>query len=193
MTAVDRAALRRQEPHAVEAFYRAHARTVLRWVVRLGGPRLDPEDTAHDVFLAAMRAIGRYDPTLPLEPWLFGVTRGVVANARRKAWFRRMIGWDEEPELPDRGPGLDARLDQLRRRRLVQDVLEQLTEDARVVLVLVDLEGRTAPEVAELLGVPVGTVYSRVHGARKRFAEVLGSGRFALSHDALRDALREEP
>lgn len=190
---VDRHALKRQEPAAVDAFYRAHARTVLRWVVRLGGPRLDPEDTAHDVFLAALRAIGRYDPSLPLEPWLFGVTRGVVANARRRAWLRRMVGWDDLPPLPDRAPGADARLDQLRRRRLVQEVLERLSEDAREVLVLVDLEGRTAPEVASLLQIPVGTVYSRAHHARKRFAEVLGSGGFALSHDALRDALREEP
>jgi RNA polymerase sigma-70 factor (ECF subfamily) len=190
---LDRVALGRGEPHAVDAFYRAHARTVLRWVIRLGGPRLDPEDTAHDVFLAALGAIGRYRTDAPLEPWLFGVTRRVVANARRRAWFRRIVGWDDELVVVDRSPGADARLDQLRRRRLVQEVLEQLTDSQREVLVLSDLEGRSAPEVAALLGIPVGTVYSRVHGARKQFAAVLGSGPFSLSHDALRDALREEP
>ena len=186
----DRDALARGDAAAVEAFYRDNARTVLRWVIRLGGPGIDAEDTAHDVFVVALRSVGRYRPEHRPEAWLFGITRRVVANARRRAWFRRVVDLDREPESPE--VGADVRLDRLRRRRLVQDVLETLSEAHREVLVLTDLDGRTAPEVAEILGISVGTVYSRVHHARKRFAEALGAGRSALDHAALREALLEE-
>jgi RNA polymerase sigma-70 factor (ECF subfamily) len=186
----DRDALARGEPAAVEAFYRENARTVLRWVIRLGGPRLDAEDVAHDVFVTALRNVGRYRPDHKPEAWLFGITRRVVANARRKVWLKRMVGLEREP--PSVEPGADVRLDRLRRRRLVQEVLDTLSEAHREVLVLFDLDGRTAPEVAEMLGLSVGTVYSRLHHARRRFAEALGAGRSALDHAAMRDALLEE-
>lgn len=101
-----------------------------------------------------------------------------------------MTGPDRDPESPE--PGADVRLDRLRRRRRVQEVLDTLSDAHREVLVLADLDGRTAPEVATILGISVGTVYSRVHHARKRFAEALGAGRTALERAALLDALVEE-
>jgi RNA polymerase sigma-70 factor (ECF subfamily) len=61
----------------------------------------------------------------------------------------------------------------MRRRQLVQVALQRLNARQREVLVLSDLEGRSAPEVAEMTGVPVGTVYSRLHHARKAFAKAL--------------------
>jgi len=64
-------------------------------------------------------------------------------------------------------------VERLRQRRVVQGALEQLSCKHREVLILVDLEERTAPEVAEMLGVAVGTVYSRLHHARRRFKAAL--------------------
>jgi len=58
-------------------------------------------------------------------------------------------------------------------RRIVQEALEDLTFTGREVVVLVDLEERAATEVAQMLGVPVGTVYSRLHHARRAFAAAL--------------------
>lgn len=187
---LDPDALVRGEPAAIEAFYRAFATTVLRWVIRLGGPGLDAEDVAHDVFTVALRKVSSYR-TAHGSPsaWLFGITRRVVANARRRARFRRWVGLDSVPALEQPGPGADARLDQLKRRRLVQEVLDGLSDAHREVLVLVDLESRTAPEVAEMVGISVGTVYSRVHHARKQFSEGLKARRAELDHAALRQAL----
>ncbi|MEQ1567232.1 MAG: RNA polymerase sigma factor [Myxococcota bacterium] len=189
---IDTEALRRGDPSAADSLYRAHAKTVLRWVIRLAGPGIDPEDIAHDVFGVALRRTGSLVPGSPVEPWLFGVTRRVVANARRRAKFRRWVGLDEAPPPIDVGPSADARLDQLRRRRLVQEVLEVLTTDHREVLVLVDLEGRSAPEVSAMLQISVGTVYSRVHHARKRFGEALAAHHTALELSELRSALAGE-
>lgn len=187
---VDSGALVRGEPAAIEAFYREHAPTVLRWVIRLGGPSLDAEDVTHDVFTVALRKVSSYHKGLGSpQAWLFGITRRVVANARRRARFRRFIGLDALPAIEHPGPGADVRLDQLKRRRLVQEVLEGLSEAHREVLVLVDLDSRTAPEVAEMLGISVGTVYSRVHHARKHFGELLKARRSEIDHAALRAML----
>jgi RNA polymerase sigma-70 factor, ECF subfamily len=160
-------ALKRGDPEAVGALYMLHDQDVLRWVVRLGGPDLDHADVAHEVFVVAIRAARSFRGDARLRTWLFGLTRRVVANARRRAAIRRFVGLEVEPADPQMGA------DGLSDRRRVQRCLERLPTDQREVLVLSDLEGYTAPEVAELLQIPAGTVYSRLHGARKAFAAAL--------------------
>ncbi len=162
-----------RDPTQVEAFWRAHAPQVLRWVIRLGGPSLDAEDVAQDVLVTALRKIDSFRGDSAIRTWLYGVTRRVVANARRRAAFRRFVGLADIPEPPDLRDLSDMEVDRLRKRRAVQRALERLKFRQREVLVLADLEGRTAPEVAEMLKIPTGTVYSRLHHARKVMATAL--------------------
>ncbi len=169
------AALQAGEPQALDRFYREHASQVLAWVIRLGGHRLDSEDTAHEVFMVALRRMDTFRGDSALTTWLYGITRNVVNNARRKAALRRFIGMDDVPEPVAPTPGADDRVDQMRRRQLVQIALQRLNARQREVLVLADLEGRSAPEVSAMIGVPVGTVYSRLHHARKAFARALNA------------------
>jgi RNA polymerase sigma-70 factor (ECF subfamily) len=166
-------ALRRGESRALDEFYRAYARTVLAWAIRLGGPGLDAEDVAQDVFAVALRRIGSFRGESRLSTWLFGITRYVIQNARRRAAFRRLVALEglSEPSCPR--PLVEEEVEVYQRRRQVQLALEQLKVVQREVLVLMDLEGRTAPEVGEMLGIPPGTVYSRLHYARKAFATAL--------------------
>lgn len=167
-------ALRAGEPWALEAFYAEHARQVLGWAIRLGGPRLDPEDIAQDVFAIAFRRMHTFRADSSPSTWLYGITRNVIANARRRARIRRWVGLEDVPELEDlRARGPDAQVDRRRRRQVVQEALEALAPRYREVLVLCDLEGRSAPEAGEILEIPAGTVYSRLHYARKAFAGVL--------------------
>jgi RNA polymerase sigma-70 factor (ECF subfamily) len=172
-TAQEIGALRAGEALAVDRLYRDHARQVLGWVIRLGGPWLDAEDIAHDVFIVALRRVSAFRGESSMSSWLFGITRNVVANARRRAALRRFFGLEEIPELPEPGDAPDAEVERLRHRRQVQLALERLSGDHREVLVLVDLEGRSAPEASNVLGIAAGTVYSRLHHARRRFAEAL--------------------
>jgi len=166
--------LQRGAPGALDQFYRRHSGRVLRWVIRLGGPYLDAEDVAQDVFMVAFKRIASFDRSRGTEEgWLFGVTRRVVANARRRSMLRRFIGLDTLAPMPDPGPGTDAVVESLWRRRQVQVALEQLDSRKREVLVLMDLEEYTAPETAAMLGIAVGTVYSRLHHARKAFKAAL--------------------
>lgn len=159
------AAVASGEPGADERFYRQWAETVLRWVLRLGGPALDHEDVAQTVLLTALSRAGAWRGGNE-RAWVFGVTRGVVANARRRAWLRRVVGLDTVAE-PVAADLTDEAAVARQRRRLVQEALEALPAAQREVIVLADLEGHTAPEVAEMLQIPVGTVYSRQHAGRR--------------------------
>ena len=157
----------------IETLYRDHARTVLRWVIRLGGPHLDSQDVAHEVFAVAIRRWATFRADASESAWLYGITRRVVANARRRLRLRRMLGLSDVSPPTSTEPAADDVLARQQQRILVQQVLEDLSDAHREALVLVDMEGRTAPEVGELLGISPGTVYSRVHHARRRFAEAM--------------------
>lgn len=175
--------LRRYDAQAVEGFYREHAATVLGWVLRLGGPRLDAEDVAHQVFEVALNRIHTFRGDSTPRTWLYGITRRVVANARRRATIWSFLSLDAlggvaglgDPERSAQSEG---------ERRLVQEALEELGFALREVVVLVDLEERPATEVADLLGIPVGTVYSRIHHARKAFASALARRGVRAEHIA---------
>ncbi len=156
-----------------DALYRDHAERVLSWCIRLGGPTIDPEDAAHEVFVVALRRLESFRGESAPSTWLYAITRNVLANARRRAAIRRFIGLDSAPEPRNTRPLADDELARLSERRQVQHALERLTDRQREVIVLCELEERSAPEVADLLGVPVGTVYSRLHGARAAFALAL--------------------
>ena len=179
----DLGALRRLDPHAVDRLYREHAGAVLGWVIRRGGPRLDAEDVAHQVFEIALKRLPTFRGESALRTWLYGVTRRVVANARRRAAFWSFVSLDGF-QRSDPGASPEDHSQRLEQRRIVQSALEELTFTGREVVVLVDLEERPATEVAELLGVPVGTIYSRLHHARRAFAAALE--RRGISAETLR-------
>ena len=117
------ARLRRLEPDAVDRFYRDHAASVLGWVIRLGGQRLDADDVAHQVFEVALNKLPTFRGDSSVRTWLYGITRRVVANARRRALFwsfvalEMVIGADPSasPEEISNREG---------QRRLVQQALE---------------------------------------------------------------------
>jgi RNA polymerase sigma-70 factor (ECF subfamily) len=129
---------------------------------------VDPEDAAHDVFLVVLtRLAGLRDPER-FPSWVFGITRRVLAQHRRRAWWSRWVpGASYDAIEPGRDPHERAALSETARR--VQAALEELPDDQRTVLVLCDLEERVDSEVANLLDVPVGTVRSRLRLAREKF------------------------
>jgi RNA polymerase sigma-70 factor, ECF subfamily len=138
---------------------------VLGWTVRLGGPRIDPEDAAHDVFLIVFRRIGELEKPEAFESWLYGITRRVIAARRRRAWLRRWLP-GVVPDVAEPRPDPARRAEQSDVADQVWAALEQLPDHHREVLVLCDLEERADSEVAELLGVPKGTIKSRLRRAR---------------------------
>ena len=144
---------------------------VVRWCAHLGGPGVDAEDAAHDVFIVALRRMDRlYDESLAAA-WLFGITRRVLAQHRRRAWVRRWVpGLTIDAPDPARGPSALVAGNQTSER--VREVLAQLPLAERQVLLLCLVEERSDREVAEMLEIPHGTVKSRMRRARARFLEI---------------------
>jgi RNA polymerase sigma-70 factor (ECF subfamily) len=140
---------------------------VLRWCWRLSGPRVDPEDAAHEVMLVLMDRVDQVREPARFGAWLYGVVRRVVAASRRRVWWSRWVpGLVVEPR--DEAPSAWQRVARDEVARRVQTALEELPSDQREVFVLCEVEELPDEAVAELLGVPAGTVKSRLRLARER-------------------------
>jgi RNA polymerase sigma-70 factor (ECF subfamily) len=161
----------RGEPGARDELVDTWLPVVLGWCARLGGPKVDSEDAAHDVLIVMLDRLDSLRDPGSFSSWLFGITRRVLAKHRRQAWVRRWVpGFVPDPADPAASPFHRTRLSETSRR--VQQVLEELPPAQREVLVLCDLEERTDLEVSELLGVPLGTVKSRLRLARMKFRTI---------------------
>lgn len=153
--------------------FRDHAAFVANFAARLGVPRTELDDVVQDVFLVAHRR-GGFTPG-PARPttWLAEIALRVVSSHRRRLRRSR-----EEPDgdaiaaaEARRGssPGEQAEANESLRR--VQQALDVLDEGKRAVFILFELEGESCEAIAAGLGIPIGTVYSRLHNARKQFME----------------------
>lgn len=178
------------DPLARDRFVAEWGPVVLRWCCRLGGPRVDPEDAAHDVIERVLERLHTLREPRAFGTWLFHSTRHVVADHRRRAWVRRWVP-GLLPERPDPTEGAMRRIERDETARRVQAALDALPADLREVLVLCELEERNGAEAAELLAVPLGTVKSRLRRARAAFAEEARRRGLAPDSEALSDAADE--
>jgi len=139
---------------------------------RFGVPSRDLDDIAHDVFLLVYQHLGKYDPGRPMRPWLFGFAYRTAADYRRLA--RHCVEtFDEPSEGVDGTPSAADRAESRQTLDLVWTALEQLDLDRRAVFVLHDVEGYSAPEVADALQIPLNTAYSRLRIAREQFEKAM--------------------
>ncbi|WP_205695459.1 RNA polymerase sigma factor [Conexibacter sp. SYSU D00693] len=144
-----------------------HFDAVHRYLHRRAGDAA--EDLAAETFERALRAFGTFDARRgPVRAWLFGIATNVVA-AHRRAEGRRLRAYAREAgrrpaadDVPDVGAGVDA----ARQARRAAEALRALSPEDRDVLLLVAWADLRYDEVASALGVPVGTVRSRLHRAR---------------------------
>lgn len=148
--------------------YRDYFTYVWHTLRRLGTPRDELEDAAHDVFVIVFRRLDAYDPQRPIRPWLFGISYRLVSEGRRRRRRRPEVA-TEPLEVIDERPRADEEVARERDRTLIMAALERLSLDERATFVLADVDGCTAPEIAEALEVPLNTVYSRLRRARRKF------------------------
>ncbi len=154
------------------ALYRAHADFVARFLLRLGAFGQDVPDLMQEVFLVAHRRggfiTGRAKPTT----WLAEISFRVLSD-RRKKTRRKLEDSDTETitMVPSEAVSPSDRTESRQSLSRVQQALETLTPEKRSVFVLFELEGESCDSIAQGLGIPVGTVYSRLHAARRDFAK----------------------
>jgi RNA polymerase sigma-70 factor (ECF subfamily) len=155
----------------LERLFDEHADFIHRAVANLAGPSLDAEDLVQDVFVNACRGWSGFQGRSAVRTWLYGIALGVVANARRRARFRRFVGLDTADEPTAHQSSAPEDLEREQARRAVHALIDKLPEKKRTALVLFDLEGMSGEEIAGLTGVPLPTFWSRLHHARRELAE----------------------
>jgi RNA polymerase sigma-70 factor, ECF subfamily len=149
-----------------------HLDFVWRCLRRFGVPSADADDAAQQVFMVAAQKLDEV-PEDKERAFLFATSARIAANARRSL-RRREHAYDNLAHAPDDPVESQEQLaDQLRARALLDQVMEMMPEDLREVFVLFEIEEFAIHEIADTLGIPVGTVGSRLRRARKAFSEAV--------------------
>jgi RNA polymerase sigma-70 factor (ECF subfamily) len=152
-----------------------------RGLRRLGVPEGEVDDALQSVFVTASRRLNIIEVGRE-RGYLFGIAVRVASNARRSEARRRRIFDPKAIDDAARAPTADLR-DEIETRDFLDHVLAPMPIELRTVFVLFELEEMTAPEIGTLLGLPVGTVASRVRRARELFS---------ARAEELRESLRNE-
>lgn len=149
--------------------YTAHFAFVWRSARRLGVQGGSVDDVVQDVFVIVHRRLGDFEGRSSLKTWLFGILLRVVRDHRRSL-RRKSPGAQVDADLvADGATSPHECAAKAEAARTLHALLDELSDDKREVFVLADLEQLTAPEIADALGVPLNTVYSRLRGARQDF------------------------
>jgi len=138
-----------------------HYQSVFRLALSLSGSHADAEDIAQEVFEVIVKALPKFRGDSKLSTWIYRIT------------LRTGTRW-----LARRGPVAELKVDMTATDQSIPidliNVLNKLSLDMKAVVLLAFVEGLTHDEVAEVLAIPVGTVASRVHYARKEMVKLLG-------------------
>ncbi len=155
------------DPGGFDAVYAEQFAFVWRSLRALGVHSAAVDDAAQDVFVVVHDRLHTYDGRVPLRSWLFGVARNVARRHREKSARQSPL------QLVGAPAPLDETLQWRDTARVVARFLDSLDEEQRAVFVLAQLEGATAPEISEALGIKLNTVYSRLRTARASFARAM--------------------
>jgi RNA polymerase sigma-70 factor, ECF subfamily len=164
------------EAHDLRGIFDTYAPFVWRTLRHLGIADSDVDDVCQDVFVAIHRKLAGFEGRSSLRTWIYGICLRVTSDHRRLAHVRR--------ELPVAEVSQDAmpptQFDDYARseaRHLLASLLDVLDQDKRAVFVLYEIEELSMKEVAEAVGCPLQTAYSRLHAARKLVLEAAGRAR----------------
>ena len=167
-----------------KAIYETHFRFVWRSVRRLGVPESDIADAVQDVFLVVHRRLGDFEGRSKVTTWLYGICFRVARDRRRLAHARRRADDDGQmDERPDERADVAAAAERRQGLALLENILDEMPIEQRAVFTLFELDALGGEAIAEMLEIPVGTVYSRLRIAREQF-------RRSLSRMQARDRFR---
>jgi len=165
-----------------EALVARYAKHVYAVAYRMAGNEADARDLSQEAFVRVWKALRRIEPDAALEGWLYRIVTNLYIDLLRRRPRTRVQSLDEpiatregQMAREQADPTADVErvvLDKMVDRR-VQEALLGLREDLRMVVVLADVEGYPYEEIAEMMGVPIGTVKSRLHRARRALRDRL--------------------
>lgn len=165
-----------------------HMTLLYNYALRLTGNEDDAKDLLQDTYLKAFRFIDKYEKGTNAKAWLFRILKNsFINNYRKNVRTPDQVEYAEVEEFVDLIKDHSAQSTDLRKDfydNLLEDevvtAMDSLTEEFRTIIILSDLEEMTYEEIAEILEIPLGTVRSRLHRARKAMQEKLYS--YAVKH-----------
>jgi RNA polymerase sigma-70 factor (ECF subfamily) len=161
-------------PPSWDELVRAHGDRVHRLAYRLTGNANDADDLTQDVFVRVFRSLSSYTPGT-FEGWLHRITTNLFLDMmRRRARIRfEALSDDAAERLPGREPTPAQAYDDTHWDNDVQQALDGLAPEFRAAVVLCDVEGLSYEEIAQVLGIKLGTVRSRIHRGRSQLRAAL--------------------
>ena len=147
--------------------FAGHAPYVFRVLRRLGVDAADVEDVCQEVFLVVHRRLPDFEGRAQLRTWIYGICLRCAARHRKRPHRRRELIGAELPELAI-DPAQQRAVEQRQALERLDRALGELPETQREVYVLYELEDLSMAEVAEVVGCPLQTAYSRLHAARRQ-------------------------
>ena len=159
----------RGEVEALGAVYDHYGRAAWSVAMRVLGDRQLAEDATQEAFMRAWRGASSFDPARPLSPWLMTIARRTALDVHRREHRPTRGDHAPEQEVPVNLPGIERAWETWE----IKLALDQLPDEERQVVGLSHFRGLSHPQIAEALGVPVGTVKSRSFRAHKRLAGLL--------------------
>jgi RNA polymerase sigma-70 factor, ECF subfamily len=158
----------REDSSRLRALVNEHFDLVWRTLRRLGVPVSDLDDAAQQVFLVVSRKLSAIESGRE-KPFIFQTALRVASDARRTVRRRREVFDPTLLESVDCAPGPEALTERKRARAMLDTVLDQMPLELRAVFVLFEIEELSSIEIGQLVGVPTGTVASRLRRARAAF------------------------
>jgi len=172
--------LKKGDSRAFDDLFRRHREAAYRIAYRLLGNAEDALDVVQESFIHVLRGIGSFRGQSSFRTWLFRIVTHAALDRRRCRAVRSAASLDAEssPEPAATGERRRSPTDEAAAADLkeaIDKALMNVSEKNRVALVLYALEGMSYQEVAEVLGISIGTVMSRIFNARQRLRELLAS------------------
>jgi RNA polymerase sigma-70 factor (ECF subfamily) len=171
---------------AFEQIYQRHAEMVFNLAFRMTGDREEAADVSQETFLRVHRYCGRFRGRSSLKTWIYRVTVNCCRSRfrRNQNWRTRILSGALETveQVPDTRRGPEDRTLARDRGEMVTGALRRLPEPFREAVVLRDLEGLTYEEIANVLGVRIGTVRSRIARGRDRLRTLLEKSESCVTH-----------
>ena len=157
---------------AMQTLFARHRTAVYRWLLRLVGNEAMAEDLLSDVFLDVWRQADRFQARSSVSTWLMAIARFKALSARR---VRKDAELDEtiEATVADSADDPEVMLEKKSRDALVRKAVTTLSPEHREVIDLVYYHEKSVDECAQILGVPSGTVKTRMFYARRKLAELV--------------------
>jgi RNA polymerase sigma-70 factor (ECF subfamily) len=142
----------------------------------------DSQDVVQEAFLHAYQHLGSFKGDAQFYTWLYRIAMNAAHSLQRKRVVRSIMSWIDNLNIeladPSEAAQPDQGLEQAEQIGAVQEALSQLSGEHRTMLVMKDMEGMKYEDMAETLGLPIGTIRSRLHRARLELRALLEKGRY---------------